>query len=478
MVQALTARVLALMRAGDGGASPSSPAQRAHFILTALERIDGGIIDAAPRPGGRAILTAVQQAELDIIAALKGSEKGVVRYMTPIIAALRGCTRVAEARATLGPVLVNSELFPWLEHPAGRGFTGLRLKPDLFRSWAPFVEGRAAGDGQGEGPGYDFGMLGSVALQHAGTVTEVYEAKGGVLSRSDFGELCAYHDALGHGVRRGVLFGPRAFWLYKTVHASPLKLVRACWTDEGSADTFRDFFVPDAQDELDAPEPPLLGLLRTVLSRLDTALSVAADGRCYLGSGATGHVFTVRAPSDESPCALKVVIAANAIGIASEYTRMISAAAAGAPVIPPVTGSLTIVGTGGAFLLARVGVPVSVASVRACSRAFAALAALHATGVTHGDARLANLLDVDGELCWIDLLGIVVAADERETAAFYALARADAETLARSFLKAAAPSELPAGVDEALGAYIPQEAAAYRLAADVWAATDAKRHRA
>jgi hypothetical protein len=465
--------MLALMRAGDGGASPSSPAQRAHGVLAMLERIDGGIVDAVPRVGGDAILTAEQQMELDSIA--KSGEKGVVRYMSPIIAALRGCVRVAEARASCAPVLVNSELFPWLEHPAGRGLTELRLKPDLFRSWAPFVEMRDGGKGQG--PDRDYGVIGSAALQRAGAIAEVYEARGGALTQSDFGELCTYHDALGGGVRRGVLFGPRAFWLYKTVLARPLKLVRARWTDGGSADVFRSFFEPDEHDELDVPEPPLLSLLRTVLARLDTTPTAAEDGRCYLGSGATGHVFSVCAPAGEPPRALKIVMAANAVGLGSEYSRMIDAAAAGAPVVPPVTGSLTIAGAGGAFLLARVGAAAPAASARACSRAFAALAALHGAGATHGDARLANLLDVDGELRWIDLLGGVVAAAERATPAFDALARADAETLARSFMHAATPAVLSAAVCEALEGYTARETAASALAVAVWAAVDAARHR-
>jgi hypothetical protein len=470
--------MLALVRAGNGSASLSSPTQRAQGVLAVLERIEGGIVDAAPRAGGVSILTAAQQDELNGIAASKIGERGVVRFMFPIIAALRGCARIAEARATCAPVLVNSVL-PWLEHPAGRGLAELRLKPDLFRSWAPFVEVRGGGEGQGGDPDCDYGVIGSAALQRAGAVAEVYEAKGGTLTRSDFGELCAYHDALGGGVRRGVLFGPRAFWLYKTVHASPLKLVRACWTDGGSADVFRTFFEPDAQDELDAPEPPLLALLRTVLARLDTTLAVAADGRCYLGSGASAHVFSVHVSDGEPPRALKVVMTANAVGIGAEYARMIAAAAAGAPVVPPIAGSLIIDGSGGAFLLTRVGVAAPAASVRACSRAFAALAALHSVGVTHGDARLANLLDVDGELRWIDMLGGVVPAAECATPAFDALARADAEILARSFLRVAAPAALPAAVHEALRAYVAGAATnAHNLAVAVWAANDAAQHRA
>ena len=97
------------------------------------------------------------------------------------------------------------------------------------------------------------------------------------------------------------------------------------------------------------------------------------------------------------------------------------------------------------------GAAAPAASASASDGAFAALAALHAAGVTHGDARLANLLDVDGELRWIDLVGGVAAAPA--SPAFAALARADAETLTRSLLRAAAPAALPEGVAAALGAY-------------------------
>jgi hypothetical protein len=470
LVQALPARILALMQAGDRATSPSSPAQRAQGALAVLAHIDGGVVEAEPRPGARAVLTAAQQAQLDA-AAREDHEEGVVRFMMPVLAALRGCARGDVARDACAPVLVNSEHLPWLEHPAGGGLSKLRLKPDLFRTWAPFIEERVRRGQQGEGPDHVFGVLAGAALQRAGCVKEVYEAtRFATLTRAHFGGLCAYHDALGRGVCRGVLFGPQAFWLYKTVHASPVRLVRACWAEAGSADVFTSFFENDACDELDKPEPPLLALLRELLATLGTALCAAADGRRYLGSGATGHVFAVCAPGGGAPArALKVVLSASAAGVAAEYERMGAAAAVGAPVVPPVDGSLIVAGAGGGFLLSRVGAAAPAASASASAGAFAALAALHAAGVTHGDARLANLLDVDGELRWIDLVGGVAAAPA--SPAFAALARADAETLARSLLRAAAPAALPEGVAAALGAYaVGEPAAASALARAVWTA--------
>ena len=154
--------------------------------------------------------------------------------MTPVLAALRSCG----GDGPFAPLLVNSE------SPVGCGHDDLRLKPDLFRSWAPFVKLRAGGEGQGVSAAHVFGVLGGTVLQHAGVVTEVYDAKcAETLTQSHFGELCAYHDCLA-GVCRGVLFGPREFWLYKTVSRCPVQLVRGLWAAPCSAAAFRAFFDP------------------------------------------------------------------------------------------------------------------------------------------------------------------------------------------------------------------------------------------
>ena len=473
MVQALPAKLLSMTRASAFCTSPSTPAQRASGVLHVLRRIEGGIVDAEPRAGSEAILSPEQQAELNALP----SEKDVVRFMTPVLARLRGCVRRNELADPVAPILVNSEDLQWLEHPAGGGLTELRLKPDHFRTWVPFASLRKGGAKQGVGDDYAFGVLSGPALQRAGCLSELYEAKAAnSLTLEHFGELCAYHDALGKGVCRGVLFGKRDFWLYKTVNACPVLLVRACWAASGSVDVFRAFFERDAGDELDVAEPRLLVLLRALLAHLAAVPGVAADGRCYLGSGATGHVFAVRVPTpgdaQPSPCALKVVLAATATGVGAEYAHMCKASEAGAPVIAPVVGSLMVEASGGGgFLLSRVGTAVVVTSLSSCTGVFTALASLHSAGVTHGDARLANLLCVDGSLQWIDLLGGGLPSSEP---AFGGLACADAESLARSVLHAAAPAALPAPVRAALAAYaFGEPRAVSALAVAVWAAAAA-----
>lgn len=100
--------------------------------------------------------------------------------------------------------------------------------------------------------------------------------------------------------------------------------------------------------------------------------------------------------------------------------------------------------------------------------AFAALAALHACGVYHGDARTANLLNIDGQARWIDLRTGIVDA---EGAAALPLEQQgfDAAVLARSILPQ--PQTVPPSVQEALRLYnaaVPGTVAA--LARAVWGA--------
>ena len=444
--------------------SPATPAQRAHTVLEVLSRIDRGIVVAVPG-AGVPVLTPSMQAELDAVSTREG-EAAVVAFMTPILARLRGCTSEDTVDNACAPVLVNSERLPWLVYPAAVHRVDLRMKPDLFRSWRPFVELRGGGQGQGRGEGFLFGVLGGYALQRAACVSEVYEAKRDALTDAAFGELCAYQ-ACTSGSCRGVLFGSRDFWLYETFEGSPIRLVKARWADSGSEEVFCGFFAA-------ASDPPLVRLLRALLLRAGAAVT---GERAYLGSGASGHVFAVRTPASAEPRALKLVLAASPESVVDQYHRMCEAAAAGAPVLAPLAGSLVMfdgggeaAARGGGFLL-RVGAPAGMGSLRACTAAFAALASLHAAGVRHGDARLPNLLDVGGGvLRWIDLRGGLLSVDVRASPVFSTLQRNDAYTLARSALGSEALDEpLPAPVADAVRSYVAADSATVEaLATAVW----------
>jgi hypothetical protein len=443
--------------------SGGTPAHRGFLALSTLQNIERGIV-IAKSAAGEAILTEDEQQALVCVGDLE-VEIGVVKFMTPKLAMLRGCTPADTVGDACAPVLVNSEQLQWLMHKTTVARKNLHLKPDLYRSWLPFVSLRDGSTMQGKGTDYHFGVIDSYRLQCAQCVAEVYEAKKhSVLTGSDFGELCAYHECIS-GTCRGVLFGTHEFWLYETFQGNPVRLVKAQWAVGGSADVFRSFFSASNID------PPLVTLLRALLNRLNA--TVCQDkGCCYLGSGASGHVFRVCVRGHEDPCALKVVLASSPVDIVTEFERMKAAVAQNAPVVPPVNDSIFFhkiedIMLGGGFLLSKVGAPAAVTSKTKCVKVFAALAALHDVGVFHGDARLPNLVVVDKTMLWIDLRGGGVSCVVPE------LKGTDAGILARSVLGIAMNTDaaLPATVQAAVCAYNASPTTVTTIATAVWEAS-------
>ena len=444
--------------------SPTSPAQIANVVLATLQRVGGGIRSLGDGGDGPSILSADDQARLlTEVLGTRRKEKAVVRFMTPFLCDLRRSGAGAAAADPCASVLVNSEELPWLVHPSAVGRLTLRQKPDLFRSWMPFVALRGGGADQGTGPQFVFGKLAGHALQMAGCAAELYEAKVRLTER-DFGELCAYQQCV-PGRCLGMFFDATEFWLYETYDGNPVRLAKAAWAAAGSLDFARAFYA-------DAPEPPLAVLLRELLRDLKLGARYV-DGCCYLGSGAHGHVFRVGGEADDAAqLALKVALPIPAGDeyylINAEYTHMLAASKRGAPVVAPVEGSLRVTAQGGGYLMQAVGDRCDVSSQARCSAAFGALAALHACNVLHGDPRVPNLLIVQGKLLWIDLRGSAVGTTGSGLCVHSA--RVDAGFLAKSILALSPSVDVPATVATALDAYDPAVAAtAVALATATWA---------
>jgi len=279
---------------------------------------------------GPSILTLQQQAELTDLAAVGGApEATIVRYMAPHLRALRQPGAGEASAADPAPlVMVNSEAYVWLVHPAVQGVSSQRLKPDLFLTWAPFVDVRE------EVEGFPHGALASPALQKVGCVAELYEAKSKALGSEAFGKQCLYHQCI-PGQFKSALFNQEQCWLLETMHSHPIRLLKMDWTTPGSVQELQRFMGAPAA-------PPLLQLLRRVLAHQQLA-TLSLAGRCHLGSGASGHVFAVHRTSDaaRTPLALKLTCMLEG-DLHVEFARMQAAAAVGAPVVAPVPGSLCI----------------------------------------------------------------------------------------------------------------------------------------
>jgi hypothetical protein len=457
-------RLLELERAA---ASPFSDTTLAHNVLQALRGIPSGIVDFTTGREGAPVLTEELQAALLEVAKDK-METGVVHFLTPFLHEL--CLPPTHADEPCAPVLMNSERLPWLVPPSAAQRRDLRLKPDLFLSWRPFGNLRGGAGGGSGGSVDDAGELGGYSLQQAGCVGGLFEAKRSGLGEAAFGELCGYHQCI-RGECHGMLFDATSFQLYKSSDGFPISLVKSTWTSPGSAEVVRSFFSA-------IREPPLVVLLRELLKALQVS-PYRVGGRCYLGSGAFGHVFTVGSRDlPTRPWALKVVLASGdtpLTHVATEFANLQEAAARDAPVVHPVADSLRVTSDGGGYLLESVGQPVRLRSLNDCTTLCASLAALHRAGVIHGDPRLPNVLVVGGELRWIDLLqgGALTAG-----ASFEQLARVDAGILAYSILALGSGVPPPPAVADALQAYVVAGAAAAQvsctaLATAVWAARTA-----
>jgi hypothetical protein len=519
-------RLAALERAQMHSPSPSAVAYSTvgSEALKYLERVSKitALAPAPPSsPDSEPIASPALLAQLSDCA----TEAELVAAIAPALYRARGfADPAAEACA---PVLVNSEAIRWLDALDAALPADQRKKPDLFATWTPFLaRAAAAHSGSGMVPA---GKLASRTLQLDGCVAEFYEAKvgSGSLTPSDFGQLADYHSRVPGDVR-GVLFNARYFWLYHSARHLPLSLARGELGSRGSQAALRHFFAG-------AHEPPLLLLLRHLMARLDAVpwtppsaggaegasaasggggggggggsapAAAAATGFTtpFLGAGGSARVFAVQCRGSARPCALKASLTLQRSQLECEYSLMQRAAAAGAPVVAVVEGSLTIfyhegpaaAYGGGGFLLREVCRPAAVTSLARCKAAFAALHHLHAAGFVHGDARLPNLVlgappaegagaseAPSGEggsaggsggsssggarpqsaMLWIDLR-------EGVHEALPANQRADARMLAASVLHARPGAPLPDSVEAALELVGDTRYAA--LGAAVWAAT-------
>ena len=457
---ALHAELAALRREGRlESPSASSYATVGDEALTVLTASGGISAAAEPAEPAEDAAGAAELAPIATPAELAGlceckTEGELVAAITPLLRNARGLDGAGAAADPCSRVLVNSESVAWLDALHAPLPAKQLKRPDLFATWTPFWSGHVdAARGA-------VGRLAHRALQLDGCVCEFYEAKhgDGELTAADFGQLVDYHSRV-RGRVRGVLFNARFIWFYESVREHPVKLIKGELGARGSREALRVFF--DA-----APEPPLVPLLRHLCRELRVApRHVAAAGAepaggaartsAFLGAGGSARVFCVAAEGGAAaPLALKVSEKLSRADLEYEFSTLMRAAVAGAPVVPVVPDSLVFyvddagAHRGGGFLLGHVCARAVLETPSRCAAAFEALRALHAAGFAHGDARLPNLVvhghGAGAEMLWIDLR-------EAAAGALAAAQRADARALAASALGVAQGGALPARVDAALG---------------------------
>ena len=393
-VTRLTAKVDAMLSASAPSKDMTSPSVLGGRFLKQLANL-GSVVDFAEGSGPSVLTDELQEK----INSESEKEEHITHNLTETLWDIVSSAQPNQPNS-LPLMLVNSEMAAWLDHLDKPVDKKNLQKPDFFVSWEPFIKfSKLSGT-----PGHNiakflYGGLAHRSLQLDGCVPIVLEGKKTLLDAEDFADMIDYHSHL-PGRVNGVLFNNDSFWLTKATDRIIYSVVKCRWTQLGTRSLLQQHF----SAVLNAP--PLADLLSQLVRNLNVKLVRSPDRKsCFLGAGGSGRVFTVQDNAGQIR-ALKVVANCRGPPLRDEFTLLDKAARDGAPVIPPVLESLTLIaGLGGGYLLANVGLPITVSTRDWVFRVFESLRLIHEKGLVHGDARVPNVIDVDGEAQWVDFIG-------------------------------------------------------------------------
>jgi len=303
--------------------------------------------------------------------------------------------------------IVNSEEYKWLQCSADD--PNADLKPDLFSCFHPLITYRSPYKNAIEGDRL-FGQYRD--WNSRSSIHCIWDAKWKIDDEA-FGEKCKYLQIAGQGTKdhagsplmlKGILFDADSFWAITSAGNEIISVVTSEWSRLGSKEFLINFLRPS-----DPWMKATLALCETLKVRIEdfSARSVIVnESFAILGSGASGRVFRL-----EDGQALKVVIGASCDGFEIEFLNMemLSKNPSTKDFVFPVVensykkGVLDGVHYAG-YLLSAVGKPFNATSITPAQleKIAVSLSALHRQGITHGDARIQNVLLYDGDARWID----------------------------------------------------------------------------
>lgn len=440
-----------------------SPAQvGAEALEVAKDRIADGVVSTT----GHAVFTP---DEFKLAAAFAtGQERAFNLFLVPILS--RSLQRI---------VVALSEEFTWLPvHTSSSHADKLKLKPDIWLGPDGFYALKVLKAGSTAAKAFAEAQAKHTQSRILCAVPadrrlfpSVIPAESKIPNNNDrvptannLGQALNYGgqirldalgaDVLGQTSSKVMIFTPTVFWLLEVGQRSFLsRLTKWKWDTPGSLEALRDFVPVDPWQHL-----------HTLCSQLQVRLlQPKGDGdTAFLGAGACARVFLAE-DGNEQQHALKVVCNGHDT-MASTQLRMEFAVleqhraeckSEHCFLVAKPTSQMCTAGKLAAFTMAPVGAAVTREMINTgkvtVQAVFTRLVALHQHGLTHGDARLANLvLTTNKTLTWIDLrTGILLQGVD--SAPYFVR---DARTLVRSLLPAYNPDNLiDADLEAAIDAY-------------------------
>jgi hypothetical protein len=324
-----------------------------------------------PKPGKRSCTT-----ETFCVAGI--NEETFNSNITPLFQEL--CASDATEIA-----LYNSERVIWLDN----------RKPDFHLKHAIFNNGDVTPHNNNNNGSFLYG--GVSKDEFVKEIVFVFEGKVSTLANTEFASMISYLFLLsqyGHKNPIGLLYNHEEWMLFQLQNISISRVVKGKWTDEGSFDFLFD--------EIKMAKEAFTGPLTEAVLKLCSALNVEPSTTTpLLGMGANGYAFRVKSKTNGNEMAMKVVVNAN---ILPEY-QLLKRAYDDAPdfVVTPMDCKIVELRDGtmaGAYTMLEVGSSVHKGKKTAM---ISLLSDLHKRNLTHGDARSANIIQLEaGQLKWID----------------------------------------------------------------------------
>jgi hypothetical protein len=388
---------------------PSSPADHGKSIYKQLAAINA-ISNVQPVDGEPSVFTSAEVAHAESLRS-GNNENVLVSHFTP---------RLQEIVSSINPKmhLYNSEVHKWLQAPSGAA--ECEMKPDLFVAYDALVERRDPYKNAPEcATPRQFGIFPCWSCR--ASLWCLFGAKW-ELSDTALGEKVKYLECCGANCRlwadetptlKLILFDAKEFWMIEGKSTSITKITKCPWDRPGSWAAFRSF--------VQTPDPWMNSvdyLLQDLALQLKT---VAMNESQILGAGAYGRAFWL-----EDGRVLKVAVGPDAGSLEGEYNLLLRLQRNDKtrhfiiPIVEDTYRHYKIDGvsfTG--YVLESKGEKITSSCPRLThhqvtdknltpsaqmTRLVTFLHQLHQTGHVHGDPRIDNILSLNGELKFIDMM--------------------------------------------------------------------------
>eukprot|EP00977_Amphora_coffeiformis_P006265 scaffold1341_cov178-Amphora_coffeaeformis.AAC.42 len=391
--------------------TPASFGKEEYFRI---ER-EGKVKVFKPIEAERSILSQGEATELSKLS----DEHQIVAFLTPHFEIVFG---QCEESAT---VVVNSEEYKWLQTSEDSTYS---QKPDLFVCHKAIYKTRSPPKRTDETlldmmrrGNHKFGVLADWRLRRFLYV--VMEAKAKV-GNQGLGEIINYgahlsFDEDGPITTRLILFDALQFWLVECVKGTLSSILKCKWTDGGSFSLAQNFALYDPMIEL--------------LERACQDFGVTIDSDSFLGQGAFGLVFRVKNRKGKE-LALKIVPDEddNLFELLKQNDLTLRAKEKCPDLVVGIenNGYRSYENLGGALLQSDVGEHYLTLSPR---QIVDALNALHSENVLHGDCRVENVVNVNGQAQFIDFRASILLRSSYGSQQKLAEMKQLRESIARSF---------------------------------------------